>query len=1093
VRTRVRVGLLSLMAPAFAWLLGMTAAHADTIRVQATHQGNRAQVVLAWPAPVGFSTETREGSLFVRFDRPIDGDFWAIRKLRRFTRLPTVGEDGRSLIFPLQQDIAVVAYAAGEKVVLDFSPAQTQPGAAEASTAAAPAAQDLATGADRPRKVSVHTGQHAGYSRIVFNWGEPVRYSLESAAGTATIVFDRPAEIDPRQFQRRYLKYIRGGTTERVGAGTKVTLQIAEGASVRDLQDERQVVFDVLAPPTASGRVAQTAATPEDLRPSAPEAGDAAAPPAAPQPRTPPSSEQPAAAGPSAEPDASSAAPAPAVAARSAIPAKEEAALRFHWDGPVAAAMFRRGETLWCVFDSPSRQDTAALAEGAGARLRQIEQQPHEKATVLRISAEAGVEPRLERDGLTWILRFSPGEASAGEPIAPTPDLSSAAGARLLLPVAGPGSPLAVTDPEIGDTLVVVPVIPLASRISRTHTYPQFRLLASLQGIVVQPLIDTLRVRSLRDGVDITSSDDLAISPVATTTQSGSRMAPPVDPDRLLDARGWTDGASAGFVARRQTLERSVIESAGAERELNRVRLAQFLLGHRFAAEALGVLTLATEERPALATEPRFLLLRGAARLMAGRVAEARDDLARAGASGIVEAGLWLGAARAAAGESPADLSRLPQWTAIALSYPAVLRRPLTSMLAEAAVAAGKTKEAEQLIDIARPDAKSAEERAQIAYLEGMRKQANGDIEGALASYEQAAGIDPRRGRARAEFARTMLLRREGRISVEQAIAALDALRFAWRDDEVELRLLRELGRLYLQAGDYPAALRTLKLAASDFPGLPASGETTREMARAFEHLYLEGGADRLPPVKALALYDEFKELTPAGGRGTEMVSRLAERLVQVDLLDHAASLLGGVLTQASPSEKARLGARLAEIRLLDGKPEAALEDLRRTADPGVPAELQRQRALSQARALAALGRGDEALTALGRDDSLDAELLRAKVFRGRGDWDRVAAALRRVVEAARAAPATPLGEQQARDVLDLAVALTLAGRDSQLVRLDQDYGSAMAATPLKDTFRLIAGAAPLSDADASALADVVEKAMAFRRSLTPPASPAAR
>jgi hypothetical protein len=265
-------------------------------------------------------------------------------------------------------------------------------------------------------------------------------------------------------------------------------------------------------------------------------------------------------------------------------------------------------------------------------------------------------------------------------------------------------------------------------------------------------------------------------------------------------------------------------------------------------------------------------------------------------------------------------------------------------------------------------------------------------------------------------------------------------------------------------------------------------------MVQAFEQLYLEGGADRLPPVKALALYEEFKELTPAGDRGTEMVGRLADRLVQVDLLDRAASLLEGLLPRASPSEKARLGARLAEIRVIDGKPEAALEDLRRTATPGAPAELQRQRTLVQARALAALGRGEEALAALGRDDSLGAELLRAKVFRGRGDWDRVATALRHVVEAVRAASATPLGEQQARDVLDLAVALTLAGNDAQLAKLEQDYGSAMAATPLKDAFRLIAGTAPLSDADASALADLVEKAIAFRRSLTPPpASPAAR
>ena len=351
-----------------------------------------------------------------------------------------------------------------------------------------------------------------------------------------------------------------------------------------------------------------------------------------------------------------------------------------------------------------------------------------------------------------------------------------------------------------------------------------------------------------------------------------------------------------------------MIDSTGAERERNRLRLAQFLLGHRFAAEALGILALATEERPALAAEPKLLLLRGAARVMAGRTAEARDDLARAGASGVDEVGLWAAAAGAAAGESPADLSRLPQWTAIALGYPAALRGPLTSMLAEAAVAAGKTKEAGELLDIARPDAKSAEERARIAYLEGMRKQADGDIEGALASFDQAAAIDPRRGRARAELARTLLLRREERISVDQAIAALDALRFAWRGDEIELRLLRELGRLYLQAGDYPAALRTLKLAAGGFPGLPGSDETTKQMVQAFEQLYLEGGADRLPPVKALALYEEFKELTPAGDRGTEMVARLADRLVQVDLLDRAASLLEGLLPRVSPSEKAGWG-----------------------------------------------------------------------------------------------------------------------------------------------------------------------------------------
>jgi hypothetical protein len=90
------------------------------------------------------------------------------------------------------------------------------------------------------------------------------------------------------------------------------------------------------------------------------------------------------------------------------------------------------------------------------------------------------------------------------------------------------------------------------------------------------------------------------------------------------------------------------------------------------------------------------------------------------------------------------------------------------------------------------------------------------------------------------------------------------------------------------------------------------------------------------------------------------------------------------------------------------------------------------------------------------------------------------------VVEAARADPAASLSEQQAHDVLDLAVALSLAGSDAQLAKLDQDYGSAMSATPLRDAFRLIAGSGPAAGADRAALADLVEKATAFRRSLSP-------
>ena len=47
-----------------------------------------------------------------------------------------------------------------------------------------------------------------------------------------------------------------------------------------------------------------------------------------------------------------------------------------------------------------------------------------------------------------------------------------------------------------------------------------------------------------------------------------------------------------------------------------------------------------------------------------------------------------------------------------------------------------------------------------------------------------------------------------------------------------------------------------------------------------------------VPAVDALGLFYDFRELTPPGRRGDEMIRRLSDRLVSVDLLDQAADLL---------------------------------------------------------------------------------------------------------------------------------------------------------------------------------------------------------
>ena len=83
---------------------------------------------------------------------------------------------------------------------------------------------------------------------------------------------------------------------------------------------------------------------------------------------------------------------------------------------------------------------------------------------------------------------------------------------------------------------------------------------------------------------------------------------------------------------------------------------------------------------------------------------------------------------------------------------------------------------------------------------------------------------------------------------------------------------------------------------------------------------------DDMQPVDALGMFYEFRELTPIGRRGDEMIRRLADRLVAVDLLDQAAELLQyQVDKRLEGAARAQVAARLAMVYLTNRKPDRAI------------------------------------------------------------------------------------------------------------------------------------------------------------------------
>ena len=173
--------------------------------------------------------------------------------------------------------------------------------------------------------------------------------------------------------------------------------------------------------------------------------------------------------------------------------------------------------------------------------------------------------------------------------------------------------------------------------------------------------------------------------------------------------------------------------------------------------------------------------------------------------------------------------------------------------------------------------------------------------------------------------------------------------------------------------------------------------------------------------------------------------------------------------------QKSRIGARLAVIYLLDAKPAAAIDALQRTRGAALPPALEAERRYLEARALADLGRSDEALALLGEDDSGAAELLRADIFwRGRR-WSEAAQTAQALL-GERWRNESELSPREQTQVVQIAVSLYMSDNIDRLRALQRQYGDKMRDGPHAETFRLLTQKVDLSKTEFRKLAGEIAR-----------------
>jgi tetratricopeptide (TPR) repeat protein len=729
------------------------------------------------------------------------------------------------------------------------------------------------------------------------------------------------------------------------------------------------------------------------------------------------------------------------------------ASVRFDWNVPAAAAIFARGSYVWAVFDQVQNftfdQHPPTNLRGLGS----ITQLPSASASILRLEMASGFRPSVRRAGNAWIIDLRTDQDPPGAPIEPVIHRDGAA--SVTLAAMQPAHHVGVIDPDSGENLIVVPLPELGQGIASSQDFADFQLLASIQGIVVKAVSDQLSVEESPTEVTITASGGLSLS-----TENDTKL-PPALPElkgTLLDPADWAGKAERPFLERQETLLHQAVAAADSDKTAARVALARFLFANDMGPESLGVLKTTERDVPNLTDDPGLRLLQGAAEEMSNQFDSAAHDLNDPSLDGRVDTALWR--AKLAADQANwHDAATMGEQGLPALrSYPPALRRRLSVPLADAMFWSGDYTNASTLAaDILASDP-SQGERDYAMCLQGRIAASHDDIDQAMRLWQKVAqSPDIDLGRAEANYAMAVTKLDKGQISRTDAIQAIDRLRFAWRGDDFEVRVLRKLADLYAADSNYRMAFETLQRVVQAYPDSLAARDATAAMQKIFVDTFLGPNADTMAPLTSLALYEQFKELTPSGPQGDAIIRKLADRLVAIDLLERAGNLLDDqVRTRLTGLDQARVGAQLALVRLMDHRPADAIAVLDLPVASGLPDELTRQRIELRARADAELDKPDDALQALADDASADADALRAEIYLKTENWPKLADTL---LQSVRNSDATaPLSDADAATVVRIATAMTLAHDTAGLTALKKRFGDRMERTPQRDAFRVVAG-----------------------------------
>ena len=1079
-----RTGLALLGAGLIVLVAVFTAlpALAATGILRGTEMNGFGRAVFTFDALPRTTVQVRNGILILSFDRPVTIPVDKLTsELPEYVSAVRLDPDGRGLRMALTRPLRPHQMEAGEKLFIDLLPEtwrQSPPGlpqdviddlsrrAREAEEAARKLLRMRA--AEEVKDVTFRVGTTPTFTRVMFQMPVVSPVEFIRSGDKAELIFRNSFRIDAARLKAQLPESVTSVEAESETGMLRLLLGIPAAVDVRGFREDESYAIDIQTPRPAPKVAAgpdgkpdpKAAAKPDVAATTVPGPGtspEIAARPlveARPQPQT--------AAVPAAAPTPTTQVVAPlsaprlgptpeATLAASAEPAvvkleatAERGSVRLTVPLPLRTpvAVFDRGGMVWIAAETAATLDASRIGLVAPGVVTNAEMRRVGRLAVLRLALSRPMLVRAASTEAGWIVTLGDDIAASSEPITFTRD--SDADGRTVLRAAfrDVGGVHWVDDPEVGDKIAIVTGRTSVHSLIKPLTFVDFRALATAQGLALTPLTDDLVVRAGIDDVTVTRDGGLSIS-LLVDAPKPFKGAP--ERPMAIDRDRWDKDRSGNIRDRGRDLMRAAADAPKRGRSDARLAFARFEMANRLAVEAIGTLDVTMADEPDQARDKGNVILNGAAHALAGRFAEAVKILSVDDLKDDTEAQLWRAYSEAQMQRWPQALAAFRRSGTVLANYPEDLQGQIGLLYAEAAIESRDFGLAQRVLETVESLPTDVVDRSALAYLAARIAEGQGRVEDAFAAYDKLGRTASRPVEAKARLAGVALALRDRTIERKAAIAELEGLMVSWRGDDVEARSLGMLGRLYAEEGRWRDAFTMARKANEMFPEHEATRSLYDDTGVRFEALFLDSKGESIPRLDAIALYFDFKDFTPPGRRGDEMIRRLAERLVQLDLLAEASDLLQHqVDNRLSGAAKASVATRLAVLHLMNRQPAKAYQALRDSRLSELPAELKRSRILLEARALSDLSRTDLALELVAAEEGPEVERLRADILWQSRRWQEAGEVYERIVGDAWKQP-EPLDDRSRADVMRAAIGYGLADDDLSLERLRAKFTAKMA------------------------------------------------